>query len=101
MSLVTRKNSRHPLLVVGLLALGITWLSSRIMPQTAGERALTIAQAVAIVESTPIESEARADVGNGLYLGLLSSAVLVTFGLTIVLKRASQPYVVPNPDDDV
>jgi len=27
--------------------------------------------------------------------------VLVLFGLTIVVKRASQPYVVTSPDDDV
>jgi len=101
LSLITRKNSRHPLLVVGLFALGITLLSSRIMPQAAGERALTIAQAFAIVESTPVKSETSADIGSGLYLGLLSSAVLVAFGLTIVVKRASQPYVVVDPDDDV
>jgi len=27
--------------------------------------------------------------------------VLVFFGLTIVIKRAAQPYVVVEPDDDV
>src|SRR5947209_4622337 len=53
LSLITRRNSRHPLLVIGLFALGITLLSYRIMPSTAGERALTISQAFAIVENTP------------------------------------------------
>ena len=101
LSLITRRNSRHPLLVVGLFALGITLLSYRIMPQTAGERALTISQAVAIVENTPISAAPIANAGSGLYLGLISSAVLVAFGLTIVVKRASQPYVVVDPDDDV
>ena len=101
LSLITRKNSRHPLLIIGLFALGITWLSSRIMPQAAGERALTIAQAFAIVENAPMKNDATADIGSGLYLGLVSSGVLVAFGLTIVLKRASQPYVVTDPDDDV
>ena len=38
LSLITRRNSRHPLLIVGLFALGIMCLSWRIMPQTAGER---------------------------------------------------------------
>ena len=42
LSLITRKNSRHPLLVVGLIALGIMFLTWRIMPRLAGEQALTI-----------------------------------------------------------
>ena len=33
LSLITRKNSRHPLLLVGLVALGIMFLSWRIMPR--------------------------------------------------------------------
>src|SRR5436190_23633206 len=54
LSLITRKNSRHPLLLVGLVALGIMFLSWRILPRTAGERALTVSQAFAIVENTPM-----------------------------------------------
>ena len=50
LSIVTRKNSRHPLLVIGLVALGIMILSWRILPRSAGERALTLSQAFAIVE---------------------------------------------------
>src|SRR5438045_4002798 len=87
LSLITRRNSRHPLLIIGLFALGITFLSYRIMPQTAGERALTISQAIAIVENTPMGAAPMANVGSGLYLGLGSAAVLVAFGLTIVVKR--------------
>jgi len=101
LSLVTRKNSRHPLLVIGLFALGIMVLSWRIMPRTAGERAHTIAQAFAIVENRPLSAPPAADAGIGIYLGLAASTVLVLFGLTIVVKRASQPYVVTSPDDDV
>ena len=101
LSLVTRKNSRHPLLIIGLFALGIMFLSWRIMPRTAGERALTISQAFAIVENTPMTSAPAADVGIGIYLGLVASTVLVAFGLTIVVRRVAQPYVVPDPDDDV
>jgi hypothetical protein len=77
------------------------FLSWRIMPQTAGERALTISQAFAIVEDTPMGAPPRAAVGSGIYLGLASSAVLVAFGLTIVLKRASQPYLPETKDDDI
>src|SRR5262245_59788160 len=46
LSLITRRNSRHPLLVIGLAALGIMFLSWRIMPRLAGERVLTASQAV-------------------------------------------------------
>ena len=101
LSLITRKNSRHPLLIIGLFALGIMFLSWRIVPRTAGERASTIAQAFAIVENTPMTSAPVADVGVGIYLGLAASCVLVAFGLTIVVKRAAQPYVLADPDDDV
>jgi hypothetical protein len=101
LSLVTRRNSRHPLLIIGLFALGIMFLSWRIMPRTAGERASTIAQAYAIVEDTPIGAPPVAVVGIGIYLGMAASCALVAFGLTIVIKRASQPYVVVESDDDV
>ena len=71
------------------------------MPRAAGERALTVAQAFAIVENRPIGAAPTALVGSGIYLGLAASGVLVVFGLTIVIKRAAQPYVVVEPDDDV
>src|SRR5262252_7863307 len=101
LSLITRRNSRHPLLVVGLCALGIMFLSWRILPRSAGERALTISQAFAIVENTPMGGPPTSVVGIGIYVGLVASVVLVAFGLTIVVKRASTAYVVANPDDDV
>ena len=101
LSLITRKNSRHPLLVVGLASLGITYLSLRIMPRLAGESALTVSQAFAIVENRPLDSAPAALAGIGLYVGLWAAVVLVAFGLTIVIKRASQPYVSSDPNDDV
>jgi hypothetical protein len=101
LSIITRRNSRHPLLVIGLAALGIMILSWRILPRTAGERAMTLAQAFAIVENTPFGERPTALAGSGIYVGLAASAVLVAFGLTIVVKRASQTYVVSSADDDV
>jgi hypothetical protein len=101
LSLVTRKNSRHPLLVVGLAAFGILFLSLRIMPALAGERAMTVSEAFAIVEDRPVEPMPAARAGSGIYLGLAAAVALVGFGLTIVLRRASQPYAVATPDDDV
>ncbi len=101
LSLMTRKNSRHPLLVVGLAALGITYLSLKIMPRLAGDQALTVSQAFAIVEGRPLDLAPAVLAGVGIYLGLGASVVLVAFGLTIVIKRASQPYVSADPNDDV
>jgi hypothetical protein len=101
LSLITRKNSRHPLLIVGLAALAITFLSWRIMPDRIAERALLRAQAVAIVEHTgPVESP-DAHAGVGLGLGIGASVAIVLFGLTIVVRRASQAYAVVDTDDDV
>jgi hypothetical protein len=77
------------------------FLSWKIMPRTAGERALTVKQAFAIVENTPMVMTTTADVGVGIYVGLAASSVLVLFGLTIVVKRAAQPWAVAQPDDDV
>jgi len=100
LSLITRKNSRHPLLVVGLMALGIMFLAWRVMPRLAGEHALTVSQATAIVENTPMVTAPVALVGSGIYVGLAAAVILVGFGLTIVVRRASQPYIAAEPDDD-
>ena len=101
LSLITRRNSRHPLLVVGLIALGIMVLSWRIFPRSVGERALSLSQALAIVEGTPVGQSPEALIGSGIYLGIASSAAIALFGLTIVVKRVSRPYTVVSPDDDV
>src|SRR5581483_1403932 len=100
LSLITRKNSRHPLLLIGLVALGIMFLSWRFLPRTVGERALTASQAFAIVENTPVRGTPEALAGSGIYIGLAASIVLVTFGLTIVVKRVARPYAPSDPDDD-
>jgi hypothetical protein len=103
LSMITRKNSRHPLLVVGLLALGLTFLAWRIVPRAAEQAARTWAQAIAIADGTSAAAvpEAHAFAGSGIYIGLVAAGVIVCFGLTIVVKRASQAYVVRDLDDDV
>ena len=73
------------------------FLSWRILPRSAGEQALTVSQAFAIVENTPMTGPPTSIVGIGIYVGLVASAVLVLFGLTIVVKRVAKPYVVPSP----
>jgi hypothetical protein len=101
LSLITRRNSRHPLLLVGLVALAIMFLSWRIMPRTAGERALILAEKLAILDNAPVKPTAEALAGSGIYLGLVASAVIAAFGLTIVVRRAARPYSVQDPNDDV
>jgi hypothetical protein len=101
LSLITRKNSRHPLLLIGLIALGIMFLSWRLMPRVIADRALTRSQALAIVENTPLGEAPSAVVGVGIYLGLAAACAITAFGFTIVMKRAARPYAVQSPDDDV
>ena len=101
LSLITRKNSRHPLLLIGLVALGLMFLSWQLMPKAVAERALTRSQAVAIVENTPMATTPVANASVGIYLGFTAALVIVGFGLTIVIKRTSRPWVPVDPDDDV
>jgi hypothetical protein len=100
LSLYTRKNSRHPLLVVGLIALGILFLSHQWMARSIGERAWARSQAIAIVEGSSAPASGPLVVtGAGIYVGLVASIAIVLFGLTIVVKRASKPYAIEEDDD--
>jgi hypothetical protein len=101
LSLITRKNSRHPLLVVGLIALGIMILSWRVLPKSVGDRALSLSQADAIVEGRDVGPTPDALIGSGIYIGAAASALIALFGLTIVVKRVARPYAIPSQDDDV
>ena len=101
LSLITRKNSRHPLLVVGLVALGIMILSWRVLPVSVRDRALSVSQAQAIVDGTDVAPTPEALIGAGIYLGIVASAAITLFGLTIVVKRVATPYAVASADDDV
>jgi hypothetical protein len=99
LSIITRRNSRHPLLVVGLASLGILFLAYQLMRRSVSEHAWAAEQARAIVQGTSVRSTAPPAIGAGLYLGLAASIMLVLFGLTIVVKRVARPYA--EPEDDV
>lgn len=99
LSIWTRKNSRHPLLLVGLAAFAIMFLGYQWMSRTARDAAWAQAQASAIVNDSPAGAAPETAIGPGIYLGLVAATVLVLFGLTIVVKRVPSAYAVSQDDD--
>ena len=98
-SIVTQKNSRHPLLLVGLLAFGILFLSERLMERAASQQGWVTSQARAIVEGGSAAPVVAPTMGRGARLGLAASTLIVLFGLTVVVKRAPQVYAEAEDDD--
>jgi hypothetical protein len=99
LSIWTRKNSRHPLLLVGLAAFAIMFLGYQWMSRTARDSAWAQSQARAIVENVPAAAPPDTTVGAGIYVGAAAAVVLVLFGLTIVIKRVPRAYAAPEDDD--
>jgi hypothetical protein len=99
LSIWTRKNSRHPLLLVGLAAFAIMFLGYQWMARTVRDAAWAQAQASAIVTGVPAGATPETAIGAGIYLGVAAAIVLVCFGLTIVVKRVPSAYAVPEDDD--
>jgi hypothetical protein len=66
LSVITRKNSRHPLLLVGLIALGIEFLGWQWMAHAVTEQAWASSQATAIVEGRAAVVPAATAAGPGL-----------------------------------
>lgn len=99
LSIWTRKNSRHPLLLVGLAAFAIMFLGYQWMSRSVRDSAWAQSQARAIVENVPAGAPPEASIGPGIYLGSAAAVVLVLFGLTIVFKRVPQAYATSQDDD--
>jgi len=99
LSIWTRKNSRHPLLLVGLAAFAVMFLGYQWMSRAVRNSAWAQTQARAIVENVPVGTPPDTAVGVGIYLGLVAATVLVLFGLTIVIKRVPRAYATPEDDD--
>jgi hypothetical protein len=99
LSIWTRKNSRHPLLLVGLMAFAILFLGYQWMARAVRNSMWAQAQARAIVENVPAVEPPAAVVGPGIYAGVAASIILVGFGLTIVFKRVPGAYAVAEDDD--
>jgi len=99
LSIWTRKNSRHPLLLVGLAAFAIMFLGYQWMSRAVRDTAWARANARAIVEGVPAGEIPRTVAAAGIYLGLAAAVVLVGFGLTIVIRKVPGPYAKPEDDD--
>jgi hypothetical protein len=99
LSIWTRKNSRHPLLLVGLMAFAILFLGYQWTSRSVRNAAWAQSQARAIVENVPAVTPPEATVGMGIYLGAAAAVVLVLFGLTIVVRRVPSAYATPEDDD--
>ena len=67
LSIWTRKNSRHPLLLVGLAAFAIMFLGYRWMLRTVRDAAWAQAQAQAIVNDVPAGAAPQTAIGLGIY----------------------------------
>src|SRR5689334_875761 len=98
LSIWTRKNSRHPLLLVGLIALAILFLGYQWMARAVRNTVWAQSQARAIVEQIPVGADPVTSPGIGIYLGLVAATILVLFGLTIVIKRVPQAYAKDEDD---
>ena len=99
LSIATRKNSRHPLLLVGLFAFGVLFLGERLMERAAAQQSWATEQARAIVTGNEAGSVSEPSMAPGAYLGLGASTVIALFGLTVVVKRAPQIGALPEDDD--
>jgi hypothetical protein len=99
LSIWTRKNSRHPILLVGLAAFAIMFLGYQWMSRAVRDTAWARVHARAIVEGVPAGEIPRTVVGAGIYLGLVAAVVLVGFGLTIVIRKVPGPYAKPEDDE--
>ena len=100
LSVITRKNSRHPLLVVGLVALGLILVSGQWMEREAADRIWAQTQALVIVqggETTVTMVDPTMALGG--YLALAAVTAIVLFGMTIIIKRVPTAYVVGDDDD--
>ena len=99
LSVITRKNSRHPLLLVGLAAFAILLTAERLLERTVAQQAWARSQARAIVSGSDPAVVPDPMMASGTWVGLAAAGVITLFGLTIVVRQAAQPYAEPEDDD--
>jgi hypothetical protein len=80
-SLLTPRDSRQALVLIGLAGLTTLLVVWQTGPTTVADRALARAQAVALVDNLPVEPVPPITVGAGLLLGLIGAATVAGVGL--------------------
>ncbi len=99
LSISTRKNSRHPLLLVGLFAVGLLVVAEQLMERNASQQGWAEAQARAIVQGGQAAPALDPVMATGAYVGLAAATAIALFGLTIVFKRAPRIQAEATDDD--
>ncbi len=99
LSIITRRNSRHPLLLVGLAAFAILLLGEKYLERSASDQIWARRQAESIVRGTSPVDVSPPAMGVGAYVGLAASSLIAVFGLTIVVKQVAKPYAESEDDD--
>lgn len=99
LSVITRKNSRHPLLLVGLAAFTIVLTAEQLTERMVTQQAWARSHARAIVEGGTAADVPEPTMAVGAYLGLSAAVVITLFGLTIVVRRVPTLYAEPEDDD--
>jgi hypothetical protein len=100
LSVLTRRNSRHPLLLVGLAAFAILWLGERFLERSVADLLWARSQAQAIVQGATVVDVSPPVMGIGAYIGLTASLLITIFGLTIVVRQSAPLYAELEDDDD-
>lgn len=99
LSILTRRNSRHPLLLVGLAAFAILWLGERYLERSTADQLWAREQARSIVSGAGPADVPPLAMGAGAYLGLAAAGYITLFGLTVVVRQVAAPYAEPEDDD--
>lgn len=85
--ILTRRHTRHVLVLVGLAGLTtlvVVWVTG---PSTIADRAQARAEALALVDNVAVQPVPPVRIGAGLVLGLAASAAIAAVGLTGVRSR--------------
>ena len=89
--IITRRNTRQALVLVGLAGLTtlvVVWLRG---PATIADRAQARAEAIALVDNVAIQPVPTVRIGTGLLLGIAASSIVAAVGLIGARKVAERP----------
>ena len=74
-------------------------MAERLIERSVVNQTWARSQASAIVRGLAVGELPEPNMALGAYIGLSASFIIVLFGLTIVVRRAAQPYAESQDDD--